>query len=150
MNPLQDPPPKSNREVLYEKAKSHLGQHLTLDDSVPKEYGCAQAVSFVFHETKFTCIPKGGISGTASLLGWFKANPDLFHEVSIPRTGTIILSPTGLSPKGAHGHVGIVGEESIMSNDSQSGEWHAYWNLASWHAYYQVNLGIPTYFFDLV
>lgn len=140
----------SNSQKLYNFGKNQLGKRIALDHNVDPKFGCATAVSYCLFHVKFTSIPKAGISGTASMLEWFLNHPNLYERVPAPSIGTIIISPTGVSAKGGRGHVGIVGKESIMSNDSQSGEWHAYWNLQSWEAYYGKNLGIPTYFFNLL
>ena len=156
MPPVEPEPEKeevvtpSTRDTLYTVAKSLLGKHLTLNPLVDQRLGCAQALSYVLKQVKWTSIPKHGIDGTAGLLQWFNGHIELFKEVSEPQIGTIILNVTGTGNGKVRGHVGIVGKNSIMSNNSQSGLWDTHWDLETWKAYYEKFGGMKTHYFDIV
>lgn len=130
---------------LYDIAKGHIGQHLSLNENVPHALGCAQAVSFILKELG-QAIPKGGISGTASLYIWLQTRCDKIPDYEV---GAIIISVTGTGLPGTHGHVGVCGYNAIMSNDSETGLWQPYWNISGWKGYYQDKLGMKVQFFRL-
>ena len=136
----------TNREKLYTKAASALGTHQTLNDNVPKETGCAQAWSAVAKKAGIARIPSTGISGTASLFAWLSTNP-AFKEVSDPLPGDTIISPTGYGNDKVRGHVGIVANHGILSNNSENGLWQEHWTLPKWRDYYGDYGGLPVRFF---
>lgn len=155
--PQETPPVNSNASQLYLCAKSKIGKRLTLNSAVPIELSCAQSVSAVLHEVKFTSVPKHGIDGTSALLKWFIDNTLLFEEIDVPEKGAIIISPTGQGSGVARGHVGILGELgrmfpndfAIMSNSSESGKWDTQWSLKRWRQYYGEYAKLPIIFFRL-
>ena len=134
-NPMND--------FIYYKAKSFLGRHLTLDESVPKETGCAQAVSYVLKACGYDVGAKG-ISGTYELNEWLKKNAKVVRESDIME-GDIICSATGTGNGKIRGHVGVIAKENlvykndfgIMSNDSQTGLWRVNWSYKQWCGYYK-------------
>lgn len=140
----------STKDTLYTVSKGLIGKHLTLNPLVDSRLGCAQALSYVLKQVKWTSIPKHGIDGTAGLLEWFKGHIELFKEVDTPTVGTIILNVTGTGNGRARGHTGVVGKNSIMSNNSQSGLWDTHWDLDTWKAYYEKFGGMKTHYFDIV
>jgi hypothetical protein len=79
-------------------------------------------------------------------------NPRDWISVNVPEPGSIIISPSGYSSKGArNGHVGIVGlGNMIMSNDSGTGMWLEHYSIDSWKLYYGQKLGFPVLFFNKV
>lgn len=137
---------------LYCLAKSLLGKHLTLDNSVSPDVGCAEAVSKIL-SLEGIDVPAGGIPGTISLYEWMKSSP-LFEEVMQPMEGVIIISPTVGSK---HGHVGLLGalnvmynnDWGIMSNDSDTGLLREKWSLTAWEQYYAQYLGLSIFYFNL-
>lgn len=131
--------------LLYTVAKGLLGQHLTLNDNVPPEVGCAECLSYVLKQSGYT-IPTGGIPGTSSLYTWLKNNPR-FQSVSSWQIGDIILSPTGMGNGKIPGHVGVMGTYGIMSNDSNSGLFLELWTIEKWKQYYAGYGGLPIYYF---
>lgn len=136
---------------LFHVAEGCLNQHLTLDDSVDPSVGCAQAVSKVLSMVDKGLIPPKGISGTASLLAWFKANPTKFQERSQAMPGYIIISPTGMSTKGfPHGHVGVCLEKKIASNNSSNGLWQDKFTYSMWDSYYKRDRGFPVYYYEVL
>lgn len=142
-------PMPTHTELLYEEAKRVRGTRVFLDPSVDPRLGCATAVSAVIKAVKFTAIPKGGISGTASLLEWFLDHPDLYEEVLYYQHGCIVMSATGTGNGRVRGHVGIAGKNCIMSNNSQDGLWSEHWDKDSWLEYFTGYGAIPTRYFIL-
>ena len=155
--PHETPIVNLNALHLYNTGKISLGRRLTLDSSVPINLGCAQAVSKVLYDTKFTSIPKRGLSGTASLLKWCEENPSLFEKLDEPEKGCVIISPTGKGNGVTRGHTGILGElgkmmpddYAIMSNNSITGKWDTQWSLTRWKDFYGVYGGLPVHYFRL-
>ncbi len=143
-----NPPKMPNSEKLYLSAKESLGTHMTLNTAVPISVGCAEAVSAVMKDAGIS-VPFKGIEGTAQMLEWLRSNP-IFSEQETSERGSIILSATGTGNGKIRGHVGIVGDHGIMSNESQSGLWKEQWDLDSWDSYYRRYGGIPTHFFKWV
>lgn len=144
----QEPMPSTPEESivlehkLYDTAFALKGQHLSLDESVPKEYGCAQCMSFIFKKCGYP-IPEKGISGTALMDIWLQKNATL---LDISEFGCVIISVTEGENRG---HIGIVGHYAILSNDSQSGLLQPYWSVPAWMDYYSFQKGLKTKFYKL-
>ena len=136
---------------LYTLAKSLLGKHLTLNNAVPQDVGCAECISKIL-SLEGVYIPQGGIAGTASLYEWLNTNPS-FKLTTEPNEGVIIISPTGMGNGSIDGHVGIMGifnvmynqDWGIMSNDSNTGLLREQWSFESWKQYYCGYGGLPIY-----
>lgn len=130
---------------LYNLGYSLLGKKLTLDTTVPAMYGCAQALSFVLKEYGLP-MPTRGISSTNEMEKWLEKN---CTEIQSPTVGSIIISVSFTGMAGARGHVGIVGNKSIMSNASETGTWECWWSLPSWLQHYKVDKKLRTRYFEL-
>lgn len=130
---------------IYLAAKTCLHTHITLDPSVPKELGCAEAVSFVLKKAGVSGLPGAGFPGTSALYSWLGAN---FQIVTSPMPGDVIISPTGTSSiSSPHGHTGIVAQYGVLSNDSDTGLWLEKYTLDTWKTYFGDTLGFPIYYF---
>lgn len=133
---------KLMEEKVYECAKNSLGKHMTLNNAVPAEKGCAEAVSAVLALAGIV-DGAGGIAGTAPLYSWLLNSP-LFEKVEAPEAGAVIISPTGYGNGQIEGHTGIFGQFNtqfpndwgIMSNDSASGKFLETWSFSRWNEYY--------------
>lgn len=140
-------------ERIYTQAKLHLGQHVTLDETVPAEVGCAEAVSYIL---KAAGISDGatGIAGTASLYQWLLNSP-LFQKIDNLEQGALIISPTGQGNGTIEGHTGVVAafntefpnDFGILSNDSASGKFLETWSGNRWKQYYGQTGSLPVYLF---
>lgn len=130
-------------QKIYDISKSLLKKHLTLDESVPKNVGCAQALSYVLKQCGYP-IPKGGISGTYTLWQWLKVH---FTEVEAGKPGDIIINATGTGLSTRRGHVGVVGKYQIMSNNSITGLWDTAWELRDWLRFYEEQGKMKTRYF---
>lgn len=129
-------------QEVYNEAKACLGHHITLNETVPAEVGCAEAVSYILTRVG---IPDGnkGIAGTPELYDWLLSSSH-FTRIAVPEAGAIVISPTGMGNGLIEGHTGIFGQFGIafpgdwgiMSNDSASGKFLEYWSWVRWQAYY--------------
>lgn len=141
-------PPAPN---LYTVAASYLGKHITLDPSVPADVGCAEAVSFILAKTGVTGIPSTGFAGTADLYAWLAAN-NQFSPLPSYEIGCVIISPSILQNGvvTVHGHVGIVANYGVLSNDSENGLWSEKLTVGTWLKHYGQVLKLPVYYFKLL
>lgn len=138
---------------LYTLAKQCLGEHITLNQSVPDDVGCAEAVSYVLKQAGIP-LPAEGIAGTAALYQWLSTNA-LFKVAQAPTAGAILISPTGSGNGIVEGHTGIVGQYNvqfsgdwgIMSNNSDNGLFQEKWSLTAWEENYTQKGGLPMYYF---
>lgn len=134
---------------IYNTAKEFLDKHITLDDTVPPDVGCAEAVSFVL-KNAVVSIPNGGFPGTSALYLWLLSNPH-FKLLEAPEQGAIIVSPTGHGNGTVEGHTGIIGalgvqfpnEYGILSNNSDNGLFQEKWNLLTWWENYGIKGRLP-------
>lgn len=140
-------------EAIYNQAKSHIGKHVTLNQNVAPEVGCAEAVSFILKNAGVS-IPEGGIAGTASLADFLHKSIQ-FEQVFEPEQGCVIVSPTGAGNGSVRGHTGVlggfgiqyVGDWGIISNDSQTGLLLELWSLKNWDEFYATTGGLPVLFY---
>lgn len=143
--------------AVYNWAKNSLGRHITLNDAIPHDVGCAEALSYVLRNAGLTGIPATGIPGTASLYQFLSTNPQ-FQRILAPEKGAIIISPTGAGNGTVEGHTGILGGLSVMywgdygicSNNSDTGLFLELWNLKRWRQYYAAQGGLPVAFFRVL
>lgn len=143
--------------AVYNVAKNSLGRHITLNEAIPHDVGCAEAVSYVLRNAGLTGIPATGIPGTATLFQFLSTNPQ-FKRVYAPEKGAVIISPTGSGNGSVEGHTGILGGLSVMywgdygicSNNSDTGLFLELWNLKRWKQYYGVQGGLPVAFFRVL
>ncbi len=140
-----DPTHSANALKIYEIAKSCIGRHITLDESVPHELGCAEALSYVL--SKVPCgFPIQGFADTALFCNWLIQSPD-FQAVTEPQYGDVIVSPRAGQ---THGHIGIVAKYGILSNDSASGLFLELFDLRNWRHFFGEIRGLPIRFFRAV
>lgn len=126
----------SNSSIVYVRAKKLLGEHLTLNNEVPEDLGCAEAVSYILQNCGAKNFPILGFAGTADLLLWLQNSPQ-FVEIFIYEPGAIIISATGTGTGIIHGHCGVLGNNGAMSNNSANGLWQEKWTVEKWNAYFQ-------------
>jgi hypothetical protein len=131
---------------LYDLAYSLLGKHLTLDDTVDKSVGCAQALSYILFHYGCDGIPKKGLPGTVDIDKWCKKYAT---KVEFPEVGDLIVSVTGTGNGTRRGHCGVVGKHHIMSNYSPTGLWDDYYTLESWIQNYKIEGDLETNFYHI-
>ena len=145
--PTIQSPTMTNQENLYREAKVCLGYPQKLDSSVPNLVACASSLSGVLVKAGFVGLPQHGIGGTEAMNMFLKGNA-AFEAVSEGAAGDIIISPSN-SPGAVlqHGHCGVVGNNGIMSNDSDTGLWREAWTLPRWNDYYGTYGKLPVLFY---
>jgi len=156
--PPSNPLPVVSHETepkLLTVARENLGKHLTLNESVNSEVGCAEAQSKIFQLAGIP-VPHLGIAGTNAMLQWLIQNP-LFEELQAPEAGCIVIAATGTGNGKIKGHVGTLGafsvafpgEWGLCSNDSNTGLWLELWRLSKFIHYYQDYGGMNVRYFKL-
>lgn len=145
----QIPTMPTNAEKLVAAAKSCLGQDLSLGTGVDYEVACAISVNKV-HQEAFGETIGGGASTQALYQVLLKDSR--FKETPVAAPGCIVISPTGYGSNlnYPHGHVGIVGDYGICSNDSSTGLWSENYNVPSWHEQFSTVEGYPVYYFQRI
>jgi hypothetical protein len=142
------------QQKIYNNLLVYLETHCTLDNSVPVDVGCAEAVSFILKKSGVAGLPLTGIAGTATLYEWLSHNL-AFKRVYAPEPGALIISPSGYGNNSVSGHTGFVGKYGkmypgdfgIVSNDSNTGLLLELWDVKRWQKYYGVQGGLPVAFF---
>jgi hypothetical protein len=142
------------QQKIYNNLLVYLEEHCTLDNNIPADTGCAEAVSFILQKSGIAGLPITGIAGTATLYEWLSHNPH-FKRVYVPEAGALIISPTGYGNNTVSGHTGFLGKYGkmypgdwgIVSNDSNTGLLLELWNLNRWQKHYGQQGGLPVAFF---
>lgn len=138
--PLTPPQPImiTNQEKLFEEARAWLGRDASPMNLAPKEYACAESVTYVLRQAGFDI---GIITGTATLRDVLIRSWK-FTKVLVPEPGDIILCTTGMGNGNIpNGHVGIcLTDEKIASNNSYTGLWSDYYTFELWKKRY-VDIG---------
>ena len=132
----------SKRERLYEAAFSCLGSDMSPKEN---ELGCAESLYFVMKKAGVPGLPAKPIYSTIVFDEWLREH---FERVDEPEPGDIVMSATA-SGNGTvkHGHVGVVGKHSIMSNNSATFMWDYHLTLAWWRDYYGRKGAMPVKFY---
>lgn len=140
-------------ELMYSLLKQKLGTHLTLNNKVPAEVGCAECASALFSLAGYK-MPAAGIPGTLAMLGWAQVN---LEEIEGPEQGCFIINATTTGNGTVEGHCGFlaafgvmyVGDWGICSNDSNTGTLREQWSLKEWLAWYETTGEMKTHYFRL-
>lgn len=138
----------SNRERLYNRAKSFIGRDASPKDTVSDDVACVESLQCVYRDEFGEFIATGAaFTSTWSLLITLKDHVD-FYEVTEPLPGDIILSATGTGNGSIdYGHVGVCGKTHIMSNTSDTGIWEPNYTYKEWDDYFFKRGGFPTSYF---
>lgn len=139
-------PTMTPAERLYQSAKNALGTHRTLNEAVPPELGCAEALSSIIKDAGVQGIPAQGFAGTIAVSAWIKGNPQ-FEKIDAPEAGAVIIST---SEGATHGHCGVIAQYDlqynkdwgVISNDSSTGTVREQWSYQNWLKYYRTTLGL--------
>lgn len=135
--------------IVYQKAAQSLGRHMTLNEAIPAEVGCAEAVSAVLSLAGVSDGTKG-IAGTSALEDWV-IQSGRFTKIPIPETGALLISATGKGNGSVEGHTGFFGrydlrfpaDWGLLSNDSASGLFLERWSWSRWQKHYSGAGGLP-------
>ena len=131
---------KTNNELIYEIAQAWIGKDASPRDVAPDEYSCMESVDEIVYRATGRYI-----NGTANRVeistyrGYqFLKNSEFFRQVWEPKTGTIIICPTGYAKatsKIKNGHIGVCdGKGGIMSVNSYKpgGKFELNYTIESW------------------
>ena len=143
-SPVLTPASPTSAGKLYSVAKLCLGEHLTLNPSVPEEEGCAEAVSYLLRQAGYH-VPTTGIQGVLALTNWMLANG--FKETITPIPGCVITAHSVNQLNTTFAHAGVVLQHGVGSNTSSNGLFQENYTLASWHLYFG-NGGSKTRYFS--
>ncbi len=137
------PPPPLPGMKLYNLAKAALGHDIA---KTQDEFGCAEAVSGLLNHA-YGDFPAEVLS-TIDLNGKLLAHAKFAPQVGVvAEKGDIIMCVTGQGSDPAdHGHVGILGDFGIMSNDSATGLFKENYTRNSWAASFRPR-GFPVHLF---
>lgn len=133
--PLETPPSASQK--VYKVAYDSIGKHLTLNDSIRPEVGCAQAISWILINAGYP-IPRGGISTVAGLTKWMLEQG--FVEEKKYGVGYVITGRVNSTTA----HIGVCGKDWIISNTSYTdtkrglvaGQFQANYRKENWKKVY--------------
>lgn len=128
---------------IYNVVKDNLGEHLTLNENVPPEVGCAECGSKILQLAGIP-VPTHGIAGTAAFVAWFVASSD-FEEIFEPEQGAFVVFATGSGNGKFPGHMGVfcafnlmyISDWAVASNDSNTGTLREQWAWKKMLEYYQ-------------
>lgn len=144
----------SKRETLYDVAYKCIGRDMSPLDRAPDSLACMESLDGVFFEAfgEHLVAPENRLS---TRLGYRAMAIDprlrILGQEETPLPGDIVISPSGYSTIGTeHGHTGIRGKTTYMSNDSTDGKWKANYNLPNWKLVFHDTLGFPVFHFRVV
>jgi hypothetical protein len=134
-----------SKKTLLDVCKENLGKDASPADIVDDVVGCAETVTTLLR----TVYPQTPIiTGTYTLLEYFKNPKNGYVQTSDTTPETIIISGTGTGNGSIRGHVGIFSENGlIMSNDSATGKWLENYDYHTWTRRYKDKGGMPIYLF---
>lgn len=130
---------------IYYAAKEHLGEHLSLNPSIPAEVGCCEAVSYILKASGYQ-LPTQGIAGVNALIAWMLQNG--FTEQSYPSVGGIVTAHSPDADNVNFAHCGVILKYGIASNDSMNGLFLEDYTLATWKQYFTTENGSVTRYFS--
>lgn len=148
-SPENTPSLVSPKERVYNVARALIGEKLTLDDSVPQDVRCAEAVSVVLSDCGYQ-IPSKGIPTVTKFVEWMVANPTLFRETKESSPGCIITANKADGSFSEYSHVGVIMKYGIASNDSRPEHLgyflENYSSINHWLAYFNAHGSVTRYF----
>lgn len=134
-----------NSQKVYNTAKACLGT--SLSGNIP-DLGCARSINNLWIKT--FGHPIGGGDSTQAMYP-FLQDKTKFYMVEVPLPGDVIISPTGHgNGSDAHGHVGVMAYEGILSNNSENGLFQEKWTLSPWIAHYAKQGGFIVEFYRVL
>jgi len=137
------------REILYKVSVDSLGKEMSPQDLADDEVACVESLEGVIKKAfGFYVGGKTPILATWIFLDALRKD-DRFEEVSKGQPGDIILCPTGSGNGRIRGHVGILGNHNIMSNNSYTSLWDASFTHETWYQRYEVRGDLDTHIFRI-
>lgn len=141
--------------AIYNAAKGDLGKSLVAANVDP-EVGCMSSVSTLYSSVFPNHADILNTASTSLGLEAFSAHPALFKEVQATDAlpGDFMICATGSSTIAdtpiKNGHTGILGNEGVMSNNSDTGLWSENYTLVTWKQRYETEGGYVTRYFRAI
>lgn len=129
---------------IYNTAVRLLGMHLTLDPSVPRDVGCAEADSFVLKNAGYAAsMPQKGIPNVLGIIAWALTHGE---EIQEPEPGCIVTahSPNPYDTTDAHTGIGL--RHGIASNNSNTGIFSENYTYEGWNTSFKSKGSKTRYF----
>lgn len=143
-------------EKMYLESYKVLGDDVSPDDVAEDNLGCMESVSMIVRKAR-PDIKFPIILSTIKGYEYFSKSPH-FRRIYKLKKGAIIINVTGTgNGKVSNGHVGICGMRTapdgsvwIMSNNSWTGRWDAFYTEKTWNKYYRDLGGMETHLFESI
>lgn len=137
----------SKGEILASFAEALIGVDISPTDRANDSVACVESFLCLYEEALGERL--SNTLSTIELDRFFKKNPKKFIPTTIPKRGTIIISPTESDTR--VGHVGnFIDSSRIISNSSSDGKEKQNFNYQSWINYYQKGKNLQVYMYDLI
>jgi hypothetical protein len=133
-------------KTLLSLAKEYVGVDASPDDKAPDSLGCSDSVSNIIKKI----LPDFPIIVSTAELFKYLDKDKRFQRTTELTPGNILISPTGYGNGSITGHTGIIGEDCLYSNNSNTGLWDKHFTIKSWVARYRTQGGLPLYVFKLL
>lgn len=137
---------KCFNKTLLSLAKEYLGKDASPNDVAPDSLGCSDSVSTIIKQI----LPDFPIIVSTAELFKYLDKDKRFQRTTELTPGNILISPTGYGNGSITGHTGIIGEDCIYSNNSNTGLWDKHFTIKSWVARYRTQGKLPLYVFKLL
>ncbi len=127
-----------NRYKIYQTALLFLGRDASPLNLVPKEFACAESVSYVLQQAGFGV---GIVTGTYTLREKILKSWK-YDKVDSPQKGDVLISATGTGNGNIpNGHCAVLIDNNLLaSNNSYTGMWDTHYTIDSWKKRY-VDIG---------
>ncbi len=135
----------SNAQKLYATAFKCIGRDMSPNDLAPDSLACVESLRGVLKEAGYDVAP--GVLNTVALDAVLSKDPRFIPiEEKEMGVGDIIIA---LSTNTTHGHCGIRGKTTYMSNDSSTGKWTANYNIPNWDLVFKDTLKLTNHCYRL-
>lgn len=129
----------SNAQKLYDTAFKCIGRDMSPKDLAPDSLACVESLRGVIKEAFGYDVAPGVLNTVGLDTALSKDTRFTPIEESDMSVGDIIVA---LSTNTTHGHCGIRGKTTYMSNDSSTGRWTANYNIPNWDLVFKGTLGL--------
>lgn len=139
----------TSSEILYKVSVESIGKEMSPQDLASDEVACVESLEGVIHKAfGFYVGGEKPMLATWLFLDALRAD-ERFEEIEKGGVGDIILCPTGTGNDNVRGHVGILGNYQIMSNNSYTSFWDASFTHDTWYNRYQLRGDLDVHFFRI-
>lgn len=131
---IKKKPTKTPKSLqIYTAAVAGMNKHLALDNNVPTEVGCVQAVSVVLKNAGYP-IPAKGLYAVNELIAFALAHG--MKETKNPKPGDVVTAHQPAYNNPSWAHCGIMAKNGILNNNSMTGKFTLSYTRAQWERYF--------------